>query len=77
MQSTSIGNGMENNILGGLDNSGLRRGHVKTMFVAGMGFFTDAYLLFVLTVASPILASTYGFNLVAIKGTTNLLGFQV
>jgi PHS family inorganic phosphate transporter-like MFS transporter len=68
---------MENNILGGLDNSGLRKGHVKTMFVAGMGFFTDAYLLFVLTVASPILASTYGFNLVAIKGTTNLLGFQV
>ncbi|OWP55238.1 MAG: hypothetical protein B2I18_07660 [Cuniculiplasma sp. C_DKE] len=69
---------MENNdILGGLDNSGLKRGHVRTMFVAGMGFFTDAYLLFVLTVASPILASTYGFNLVAIKGTTNLLGFQV
>ena len=66
-----------NNILGGLDNSGLKRGHVRTMFVAGMGFFTDAYLLFVLTVASPILASTYGFNLVAIKGTTNLLGFQV
>ncbi|SJK84031.1 MFS transporter [Cuniculiplasma divulgatum] len=73
-----MGTSMENNdILGGLDNSGLKRGHVKTMFVAGMGFFTDAYLLFVLTVASPILASTYGFNLVAIKGTTNLLGFQV
>ncbi len=65
-----------NNILGGLDNSGLKRGHVKTMIVAGMGFFTDAYLLFVLTVASPILASTYGFNLEAIKGTTNFLGFQ-
>ncbi len=73
-----MGTSMENNdILGGLDNSGLKRGHVRTMFVAGMGFFTDAYLLFVLTVASPILASTYGFNLVAIKGTTNLLGFQV
>ena len=73
-----MGTSMENNnILGGLDNSGLKRGHVKTMFVAGMGFFTDAYLLFVLTVASPILASTYGFNLVAIKGTTNLLGYQV
>ncbi|EQB69331.1 MAG: hypothetical protein AMDU5_GPLC00004G0301 [Thermoplasmatales archaeon Gpl] len=73
-----MGTSMENkNILGGLDNSGLKRGHVRTMFVAGMGFFTDAYLLFVLTVASPILASTYGFNLVVIKGTTNLLGFQV
>lgn len=67
----------ENGILNTLDESGFRKGHVKTMFVAGMGFFTDAYLLFVLTVASPILASSYGFNLAAIKGTTSLFGYAV
>ena len=67
----------ENGLLNTLDDSGFRKGHVKTMFVAGMGFFTDAYLLFVLTVASPILASSYGFNLAAIKGTTSLFGYAV
>ncbi len=73
MSTSNEGNG----ILNSLDDSGLKRGHIKTMFVAGMGFFTDAYLLFVLTVASPILASSFGFNLVAIKGTTSLFGFNV
>ncbi len=67
----------ENGVLEPLDKSGLKMGHVKTMFVAGMGFFTDAYLLFVLTVASPILASSYGFNLSAIKGTSLLFGYTV
>lgn len=73
MNTSNEGNG----ILNSLDGSGLKRGHVRTMFVAGMGFFTDAYLLFVLTVASPILASSFGFNLVAIKGATSLFGFSV
>ncbi len=67
----------ENDLLNELDNSGFKKSHVKTMFVAGMGFFTDAYLLFVLTVASPILASSYGFNLSAIQGTTSLFGYAV
>ena len=65
-------------ILRSLDNSGLRKGHIKTMVIAGMGFFTDAYLLFVLTVAMPILASPAGFNLnVTASGYTVLLGYRV
>lgn len=65
-------------ILKTLDDSGLRKGHIKTMIVAGMGFFTDAYLLFVLTVAMPILASPAGFNLkVTASGSTVLFGYQV
>lgn len=71
MNTSKEGNGLLNS----LDNSGLKKGHVKTMFVAGMGFFTDAYLLFVLAVAMPILASSYGFNIGAIKGTTLIFGF--
>ncbi|EQD77005.1 General substrate transporter, partial [mine drainage metagenome] len=68
---------IENDILDPLNDSGFKRSHIKTMFIAGMGFFTDAYLLFILTVASPILASKYGFGLSGILGTTNLLGYVV
>ena len=67
----------DNGVLEPLNDSGFKVGHVKTMFVAGMGFFTDAYLLFVLTVASPILASSYGFDLNAIKGNSILFGYTV
>ncbi|MCL4344908.1 MAG: MFS transporter [Candidatus Thermoplasmatota archaeon] len=67
----------DNGVLEPLNDSGFKVGHVKTMFVAGMGFFTDAYLLFVLTVASPILASSYGFNLVSITGNSLLFGYSV
>ncbi len=31
-----------------LDNAGISREHWKIMFISGMGFFTDAYDLFIL-----------------------------
>ncbi len=67
----------QDEVLQPLDNSGFKSSHVKTMFIAGMGFFTDAYLLFILTVAGPILESKYGFGLISITGSSYLLGFKV
>ncbi len=66
---------LDHELLKKLDESGLRKEHLKTMVVAGMGFFTDAYLLFILTIALPVLNSVSGFNIGAIQGTTNLLGY--
>ncbi|MHB8360615.1 MAG: MFS transporter [Thermoplasmataceae archaeon] len=64
-------------VLKTLDESGLNRGHLKMMLVAGMGFFTDAYLLFILEVAIPILASPYGFNLGSLTQYVSIFGYQV
>src|SRR5258708_21790077 len=43
-------------ILNQLDNSGLSRFHWKAMITSGMGFFTDAYDLFIIGVVNVILA---------------------
>ena len=38
-----------------LDNSGITPMHWKIMFISGMGFFTDAYDLFVIGVVMSLL----------------------
>ncbi len=43
-----------------LDSARVQRFHLRTIVVAGMGFFTDAYDLFVISLVIPILASLYG-----------------
>ncbi len=72
-----IGISTDENLLKSLDESGLNRRHLKMMLVAGMGFFTDAYLLFILEVAMPILASPYGFNLQDLTQYVSVFGYQV
>ena len=72
-----IGINTDENLLKSLDESGLNRRHLKMMLVAGMGFFTDAYLLFILEVAMPILASPYGFNLQSLTQYVSVFGYQV
>ncbi|WP_211221399.1 hypothetical protein [Ktedonobacter racemifer] len=42
-------------VLSQLDNSGLSRFHWKAMITSGMGFFTDAYDLFIIGAALTIL----------------------
>jgi MFS transporter, PHS family, inorganic phosphate transporter len=42
-------------ILAQLDNSRLSRFHLKAMITSGMGFFTDAYDLFIISVVNSIL----------------------
>lgn len=60
-------------LLTGLDRSRVQGFHLRTVLVAGMGFFTDAYDLFVISLVIPILAGLYAggrFDPV----TTGLLG---
>src|SRR5256884_749808 len=42
-----------------LDEASLSRFHRRAVFVSGMGFFTDAYDLFVIGIASTLIASTW------------------
>ncbi len=45
-----------------LDNTGISRFQIKTMFVSGMGFFTDAYDLFVIGIVVSILKVQWSLN---------------
>ena len=60
-------------MLSELDGARLQRFHLRTIVVAGMGFFTDAYDLFVISLVIPILASLYGGGSLPAT-TTGLLG---
>jgi MFS transporter, PHS family, inorganic phosphate transporter len=43
------------NLIGALDDAALGRFHLRAAVVSGMGFFTDAYDLFVIGVASTLI----------------------
>jgi hypothetical protein len=45
-----------------LDDSKITRFQIKTMFVSGMGFFTDAYDLFVIGIVVSILKTQWSLN---------------
>lgn len=49
-------------ILAQLDNSGLSRFHLKAMITSGMGFFTDAYDLFIISVVNSLLIPLWHLN---------------
>ena len=38
-----------------MDNAGISKEHWKIMFISGMGFFTDAYDLFIIGVVMALL----------------------
>ena len=46
-------------VLAALDGAKIQRFHLRTILVAGMGFFTDAYDLFVISLAIPIVVAVY------------------
>ncbi len=50
-----------------LDESQLSSFHFKTVVTAGMGFFTDAYDLFIIGVVSTILKNTWHINTIQIS----------
>jgi len=62
-------------VLAALDNSGLSGFHWKTMITAGMGFFTDAYDLFIIGVVLAILKPLWHLNAleVSLLGSTSLI----
>lgn len=54
-------------VLSALDNSALSRFHLKTLLTSGMGFFTDAYDLFIIGVALAILTPLWHLNALEIS----------
>lgn len=50
-----------------LDESQLSSFHFKTVLTAGMGFFTDAYDLFIIGVVSTILKNTWHIDTIQIS----------
>lgn len=63
------------NILQQLDESKLSRFHVKTVITSGMGFFTDAYDLFIIGVVVSILKPIWNLSAldISLLGSTALL----
>src|SRR6266576_3069336 len=63
------------NILAELDNSALSGFHWKAMITSGMGFFTDAYDLFIIGVALSVLTPLWHLNAleVGLLGSTSLI----
>ncbi len=69
-------------ILNALDTTRVQRFHFRTIVVAGMGFFTDAYDLFVISLVIPILVAlqpggTIGKSELALLGAAALMGAAV
>src|SRR5689334_3332464 len=62
-------------LLAALDNSSVSRFHWKAMITSGMGFFTDAYDLFIIGAALSILIPLWKLNALEISlvGSTSLL----
>ncbi len=62
-------------VLAALDDSTLSGFHFKTMLTSGMGFFTDAYDLFIIGVALAILTPLWHLNALQISllGSTSLI----
>jgi len=69
-------------ILTALDSARIQRFHFRTIVVAGMGFFTDAYDLFVISLVLPILVAlapggAIGGTELAFLGSSALMGAAV
>src|SRR5437764_14810704 len=62
-------------VLAALDNSSLSGFHFKALLTSGMGFFTDAYDLFIIGVALAILKPLWNLNALELSllGSTSLI----
>jgi predicted phosphate transport protein (TIGR00153 family) len=49
-------------LFGSLDEAGISKFHIKTLLISGMGFFTDAYDLFVIGAILPIIGVYFGLS---------------
>lgn len=61
-------------MLAALDSGRIQPFHLRTVLISGMGFLTDAYDLFVISLAIPILSAVYGTNGSLSDVQTGLLG---
>ena len=61
-------------VLATLDSGRVRSFHLRTVVITGMGFLTDAYDLFVISLAIPIISAVYGTGGSLSNVETGLLG---
>lgn len=59
----------DSGLLRKIDEAPTNRFHIKAIVVSGMGFFTDAYILFITATALPIIMAYF-----AIGGSNNIFG---
>src|SRR6059058_1034377 len=66
-------------VLSALDNSSLSGFHFKAMITSGMGFFTDAYDLFIIGVVLAILTPIWNLNKfeISLIGSTSLIAAAI
>src|SRR6266496_2816713 len=66
-------------VLTTLDNSSLSGFHLKAMLTSGMGFFTDAYDLFIIGVVLAILTPIWNLNKfeISLIGSTSLIAAAI
>jgi len=66
-------------VLAALDNSSLSGFHLKAMLTSGMGFFTDAYDLFIIGVALAILTPLWNLSKfeISLIGSTSLIAAAI
>ena len=66
---------LRNNLLNKVDDIDLVRHHFRTMFTAGMGFFTDAYDLFIIGVVIALLTPIWHLTTpeIALLGSSSLI----
>jgi PHS family inorganic phosphate transporter-like MFS transporter len=68
--------GASPNLIQAMDEAPVSRFHSKAIFVSGMGFFTDAYDLFIIGTASTLISKQWhlGTNQTALINSMTLLG---
>src|ERR1700753_2150346 len=74
-KSVSVASAQAQLVLTQLDNSSLSSFHWKAMVTSGMGFFTDAYDLFIIGVALSVLTPLWHLSTIEISlvGSTSLI----
>lgn len=78
-QNQSSHSELVKSVLADLDNSKLSGFHLKAMITSGIGFFTDAYDLFIIGVVLAILAPLWHLSAfeISIVGSTSLLAAAI
>src|SRR5260370_26192676 len=73
------GGHLHHHVLAALDNSSRSGFHLKTMLTSGMGFFTDAYDLFIIGVVLAILTPIWNLNKfeISLIGSTSLIAAAI
>src|SRR5204863_9957888 len=62
VEGVSVTETRSENLIEALDEASLSRFHLRAVLVSGMGFFTDAYDLFVIGIASTLIVKQWDLS---------------